>query len=78
LVRSVIKITPDGKVATVLKAESPWAPCGVTIHGENIYVLEHINANSDAHEDWPPRVRRVRPDGTVTILVTFSPDQPKP
>jgi sugar lactone lactonase YvrE len=73
--RCVIKITPDAKVATVLKAESPWAPCGVALHGEDIYVLEHINANSEAHDDWPPRVRRVGRDGKVTTLVTFAPER---
>ncbi len=76
--RCVIKIMPDGKVATVLKAESPWAPCGVALHGEDIYVLEHINPNSEAHEDWPPRVRKVGRDGAVKTLVTFAPSQSKP
>ena len=73
--RCVIKITPEGKVNTVLKAERPWAPCGVALHGEALYALEHINANSEAHEDWPPRVRRVANDGKVTTLVTFAPER---
>ena len=73
--RRVISITPDAKVATVLKSESPWAPCGVALHGNDLYVLEHINANSEAHEDWPPRVRRLGRDGKVTTLVTFAPQQ---
>src|SRR5437867_12908635 len=60
-------------VSTFLKAESPWSPCSVALHGEDLYVLEHINANSEAHEDWPPRVRRVGRDGKVTTLVTFAP-----
>ena len=38
----------------------------------------HINANSEAHEDWPPRVRKVARDGMVTTLVTFAPGQSKP
>jgi hypothetical protein len=68
----VVKITSDGKVATILKAEKPWAPCGVALHGENLYVLEHVNPNSEAHEDWPPRVRKVGPDGKATTLWTAS------
>ena len=72
--RCVIKITPDARVTTVLKAESPWAPCGVALRGEDLYVLEHINANSEEHEDWPPRVRRLGRDGKVTTLVTFAPE----
>ena len=75
--RCVLKISPDGKVATVLKAESPWSPCGVALHGEDLYVLEHINANSEAHEDWPPRVRKMTREGTVTTLVTFAAGQSK-
>ena len=50
----------------------------VVRHGEDLYVLEHINANSEAHEDWPPRVRKVASDGMVTTLVTFAPGQSKP
>jgi len=70
--------SPEGKVSTVLKAESPWSPCGVALHGEDLYVLEHINANSEADEDWPPRVRKVSPDGKFRTLVTFAPGQGKP
>lgn len=68
----VIKILPDGNVTTVLKAEKPWAPGGVAIHNDDIYVLEHINPNSETHEEWPPRVRKLGRDGKVTTLVTFT------
>jgi len=68
----VIKITPDGKVATVLMVEKPWAPCGVALHDEELYVLEHVNPNSETHEDWPPRVRKVGRDGKVATLWTAS------
>jgi hypothetical protein len=73
--RCVIKITPDAEVSTVLKAESPWAPCGVALQGEGLYVLEHINPNSDAHEDWPPRVRIVARDGKVRTLMSLAPER---
>jgi hypothetical protein len=83
--RRVISISPDEvgrvapgappKVAAILKSESPWAPCGVALRGEEIYVLEHINANSEAHEDWPPRIRKISPDGKIATLVTFAPAQ---
>ncbi len=73
--RCVIKIASDTKVTTVLKAESPWAPCGVALHGDALYVLEHINPNSEDHEDWPPRVRMVEPDGKITTLVSFAPER---
>jgi hypothetical protein len=68
----VIKVGSDGKATTVLKAEKPWVPAGVAARGDALYVLEHINGNSEAHEDWPPRVRKLGRDGKVTTLVTFS------
>jgi len=40
--------------------------------------INNINPNSDAHEDWPPRVRRLGRDGKVTTLVTFAPESGKP
>ena len=45
----LLKIAPDGKVETVLKAERPWSPTGVAMHGEDVYV-------SGVHE----RERRAR------------------
>jgi hypothetical protein len=69
--RCVVKITADGKVETVLKAERPWSPTGVAVRGEAIYVLEYFNANGDKHEDWVPRVRKIGRDGKVMTLVTF-------
>jgi hypothetical protein len=71
--RRVIKITADAKVATVLEAESPWSPCGVALHGEDLYVLEHRYTNPEVDEDWPPRVRKVGHDGRVSMLVTLPP-----
>lgn len=68
----VIRVTPGGKVTTVLKAERPWAPSGVAVHKDEVYVLEHINPNSETHEDWPPRVRKLGRDGKVTTLATIT------
>ena len=73
--RCVVKITPDGKVATVLKAESPWSPSGVALMGADLYVLEHVNANSEEHEDWPPRVRIVSREGKVRTLMSLGPER---
>jgi sugar lactone lactonase YvrE len=68
----VVKVTPDGQVSTVLKAERPWSPTGVAVRGEDVYVLEYSNANSANHADWLPRVRRVDREGNVTTLATVS------
>ncbi len=68
----LLKITPDGKIETVLKAERPWSPTGVAVHGGDVYVLEYTNANGAAVEGWLPRVRRLGRDGKVTTLATIS------
>ena len=68
----LLKIAPDGKVETVLKAERPWSPTGVAVHGEDVYVLEYTNANGGRDEGWLPRVRKLGPDGKVTTLATIS------
>jgi len=37
---SVLKITPDRKVTTVLRATSPWSPTAVSVSGDALYVEE--------------------------------------
>jgi hypothetical protein len=69
--RAPLKITADGKVESVLKAERPWSPTGVAIHGDDVYVLEYTNANGGPDEGWRPRVRRLGRDGKVTTLATI-------
>ena len=68
----VLKIAPDGKVETVLRAERPWSPTGVAVHGGAVYVLEYTNANGGPDEGWRPRVRRLGRDGKVTTMATIS------
>jgi WD40 repeat protein len=68
----VVKITPDGQVGSILKAERPWSPTGVAVRGEDIYVLEYTNANRGPEDGWLPRVRKLGRDGTVTTLATIS------
>jgi hypothetical protein len=69
--RSVVKITADGKVETVLKADRPWSPTGIAVQGDAIYVLEYPNQTDEKREEWVPRVRKVGRDGKATTLVTF-------
>jgi sugar lactone lactonase YvrE len=69
----LIKITPNGQVETVLKAERPWSPTGVAIHGQDVYVLEYTHANGPAAEGWQPRVRKLGPGGKVMTLATIWP-----
>jgi hypothetical protein len=69
--RCVVRITADGKVETVLKAERPWSPTGVAVLGEDVFVLEYTNPNAKPPE-WLPRVRKLGRDGKVTTLATVS------
>ena len=66
----VLKITPDGRIATILKSERPWTPTGVALHNGEIYVLEYTNAIGPASEGWKPRVRKIGTDGKVTTLIS--------
>lgn len=66
----VVKLTPDGRVSTVLKAERPWSPTGVAVSAEDVYVLEYPNSAKRA--DWLPRVQKFDREGHVTTLVTIS------
>jgi len=68
--RSVLKLYPDGRVSTVLKAEAPWSPTGLALHGEDLYIAEWTNAHSEQH-DFRPRVRKLARDGNVIVIGTF-------
>jgi len=68
--RCVLKLNPDGNIAIVLKAEAPWSPTGLALHGEDLYIAEWTNVHSEQH-DYRPRVRKVGPNGKVTMLGTW-------
>lgn len=69
--RAVVKITSDGHVSVILRAETPWSPTGIAVRGEEVYVLEYQHPNSARPEEWVPRVRKVARDGKVTTLVAL-------
>jgi len=66
----VLKITPNGKVTTLLQLESPWSPTAVALFGNDLYVLEFLHTARDVRRDWVPRVRKLAADGTKTIVAT--------
>ena len=66
----VLKITPDGKVTTILQLESPWAPTDVAVFGDIVYVLEFTHDAGDDRTTWMPRVRKITPDGKSPIIMT--------
>lgn len=66
----VLKITPDGKITTLLQLESPWAPTDVAIFGDIVYVMEFLHTPGDDRLTWMPRVRKITPDGKSAVIVT--------
>ena len=68
----VVKITPTGKIQTILSSERPWSPTGVALHHGDIYVLEYTNANKGRDSGWLPRVRKLGRDGKVSTLATVT------
>jgi len=73
--RSVLKITPQGKITTILQVTGPWTPTGVAVfHGE-VYILEWHDVtqeNLEVRSAWIPRVGKIGLDGKLTILATVS------
>lgn len=65
---SVLRVTPQGEVSTLLRAVPPWSPTGVALRGDDVYVLEHANSASSDRRDWLPRVRRLAGDGKISLL----------
>ena len=59
-----------------MKAERPWSPTGIAVHGDAIYVLEYPNQMDEKREEWVPRVRKVSRDGKTATLVTFPKKNP--
>lgn len=65
---ALLKITPAGLATPVLRAESPWSPTAVVVSTDAAYVLEYLHVPTDDRRDWLPRVRKLMPDGSVTIV----------
>jgi len=73
--RSVLRITPQGKVTTLLEVTGPWTPTGVAIFNGEVYILEWHDVtreNLEVRSAWIPRVRKIGLDGKVVTLATVS------
>jgi DNA-binding beta-propeller fold protein YncE len=66
----VLKITPDGKITTLVQTQSPWSPTAVAVFGSDVYVLEFLHTARDVRRDWLPRVRKITSDGKSEIIMT--------
>ena len=73
--RSVLKISPQGKITTILQEQSPWTATAVAEFKGEIYVLEWKDvapALTEVRRAWIPRVRKIGVDGKVTTLATVA------
>jgi hypothetical protein len=71
--RRLLRISPQGQVDVVLKAEAPWSPTGVALHSEDIYILENTNPSGETHA-WQHRVRKLSRDDKITTVLTIPRD----
>ena len=71
--RRVLQLMPDGSTRTVLETGLFWSPTGITIVGEDLYVLEHLRMPlvilGDIGIGAYARVRRIS-DGKVDRIAT--------
>ena len=67
---TVLKITPRGKLTTVLQTTSPWSPTAVAISPSGLYVLEYLHTSTEDRLAWLPRVRKVLPTGAIVSVAT--------
>jgi hypothetical protein len=72
---AVLRITPRGKVTTVLRTTSPWSPTAVAVSRSGLYVLEYLHTDSEDRLAWVPRVRKVLPNGGIVSIATV--ERPK-
>ncbi len=72
---AVLKITPNGKLTTVLQTTSPWSPTAVAVSPTGVYVLEYLHTATEDRLAWVPRVRKVLPNGTVVSIAAV--ERPK-
>jgi len=73
--RCVVRVSKEGRVETVLRAEAPWSPTGVAVRNKDVFVLEY--ANTDKSNGWAPRVRKLSADGGVAILADLASEKRK-
>jgi hypothetical protein len=76
--RAVVKITSNGQMSVVTRAERPWSPTGVAVSGDEVYVVEYQHPHSARRKEWVPRVRKLGRDGKVTTLVALPTAQGRP
>jgi hypothetical protein len=69
---AVLEVTPAGEVDILPQVQSRWAPTGVALFGNDVYVLEFQDAESDDRQAMLPRIRRIAADGKTSIVVAVT------
>jgi hypothetical protein len=69
---SVLRVTPAGRVTVLPQVANPWPATGVALSGNDLYVLEFQNAESDDRREMLPRVRKIAADGTTSVVATVT------
>lgn len=68
--RWVMKLTATGEARVMYRSTKPWAPTGIDVFNDKVYVLEYDDETPAKHGDWPPRVKKVGRDGKVETVAT--------
>lgn len=68
--QAVMKIAPDHRVSTVVQTTGAWSPTGVATLRNDVYVLEYLHTEGHNRREWIPRIRKVKADGTSSIIAT--------
>jgi hypothetical protein len=58
-----------------MRCDKPWSPTGVAVAEGAVYVLEYDDETPTEGRSWPPRVRKLSPDGDVSTLITVKRDE---
>ncbi|HEV8377554.1 MAG TPA: hypothetical protein VGP99_01795 [Tepidisphaeraceae bacterium] len=74
--RCVMRVTQKGEGSVVLRCQKPWTPTSVDVSDGAVYVLEYDDETPTEGRNWPPRVRKVTPDGKVSTLATVKREGP--
>jgi sugar lactone lactonase YvrE len=69
---SVLRVSPAGRVSVMPQVANPWPATGVALSGNDLYVLEFQNAESDDRRAMLPRVRKIAADGSTTVVATVT------
>jgi hypothetical protein len=65
-------VSPAGAVTILPQAERPWFPTGVALSGNDLYVLEFENPDTDDRRAMVPRIRKIAADGTTAVVATVT------